>query len=214
MSYPDQAPTRRPAVVTLAVALLGVMALAALAYAAAGLSTLPGTVDALRSAAGGTAARPEDVDGVVALLWISGVVSAVVSVLATLLLVGLAVGVSAGRPAARVATWVVSGLGLLLGCCGLLTLVGQRAVPLRLGADQRGVAEVLPLVEEAYPGWWLPLGAGLSVGQVLGYLVVAVLLALPAANTWFGRRRAVPPGPAPYPYQPAGTPPASLDSPR
>ncbi|RKN46462.1 hypothetical protein [Micromonospora endolithica] len=213
MSYPDQAPARRPAVVTLAVALLAVMAVAALGYAVAGLLTIAGTVDALRSAAAGTSARPDDVDGVVALLWISGVASAVVSVLAALLLVGLAVGLRAGRPGARVGTWVVAGLGMLLGCCSLAVQAGQRLVPLRLGEDERGAAEVIALVADAYPGWWIPLGAGLSVGQVLGYVVVAVLLALPAANTWFRRRPATQPAPYAYP-QPPGTPPAPPYPPR
>ncbi|MEV1142591.1 hypothetical protein [Micromonospora sp. NPDC049799] len=212
MSHPEQAPARRPAVVTLAVALLVVMALAALAYAVAGLLTLGGAADDLRRAAAGTSARPEDTDGVVALLWASGVVSAVVSVLAAVLLVALALGLRAGRPGARVGTWVVSGLGLLLGCCGLAALAGQRAVPLRLGESERGTAELLALVGDAYPGWWIPLGAALSVGQVLGYLVVAALLALPAANAWFRRPPAAVPGPhhpygpAPYPYPPPGTP--------
>ncbi|PZF86952.1 hypothetical protein, partial [Micromonospora deserti] len=201
MSYPDRAPARRPAVVVVAAAVLALMAVAALGYAAAGLLILSGTVDRLRSAATGTSARPDQVDGLVTLLRASTVLSAVVSLLVGLLLAGLALRLGAGRPGGRVTTWVVCGLGLLFGCCGLAVLLGQRAVPLRLGEDDRVAAELLGLVADAHPSWWIPLTAGLSVGQVLGYLVVAVLLALPAANAWF-RRPAGAPGTPPTPHQP------------
>ncbi|WP_233257867.1 hypothetical protein [Micromonospora sp. S4605] len=193
MSYPDQAPSRRPAVVVLAAAVLAVMAVAAVGYAVAGLLALGGAVAEFRSAAAGTSARPDEIDGMVTLLRVSTVLTAVVSLLGGLLLAGLALGLLAGRSGARVGTWVVSGLGLLFGCCGLAVLVGQRAAPLRLGADERATAELLALLGDAQPGWWLPVNAGLSVGQVLGYLVVAALLALPAANAWFRRRPPVGP---------------------
>ncbi|MDO3706034.1 hypothetical protein Q3W71_30630 [Micromonospora sp. C28SCA-DRY-2] len=193
MSYPDQAPARRPAVVSLAAAVLAVMAVAALGYAVAGLLALGGAVAEFRSAAAGTSARPDEIDGMVTLLRVSTVLTAVVSLLVGLLLAGLALGLLTGRSGARVGTWVVSGLGLVFGCCGLAVLVGQRAAPLRLGADERATAELLALLGDAQPGWWLPVNAGLSVGQVLGYLVVAALLALPAANAWFRRRPPVDP---------------------
>ncbi|SCL59381.1 hypothetical protein GA0070606_3091 [Micromonospora citrea] len=225
MSQPDQSPSRRPAVVTLAVAVLILMAVAALAHAAAGAVTLGGTVARFRDAAQGTSASPDEIDGVVTLLRVSTVLTAVVSLLAGLLLAGLALGLRARRDGARTATWVVSGLGLLLGCCAAAVLVGQRTSPLRLGEDDRSTAELLGLVDDAYPSWWIPLGAGLSVGQVLGYLVVATLLALPAANAWFRRRPAAPapqqpptppaPQPAPHPgHQPTGAPPAPPYPPR
>ncbi|MGN9889342.1 hypothetical protein [Micromonospora sp. L31] len=211
MSYPDQAPARRPAAVTLAAAVLGLMALAAGAYAVAALLALGGTVDRFRSAAAVTTAGPDDVGGVVTLLRVTTILSAVLTVLVGLLLVGLAAGLLAGRRGARVTTWVVAGLGLLCGCCGLAVLVGQRARPLR--TDEQSTAELLGLLGGAYPSWWLPLNAALSVGQVLGYLVVAVLLALPAANGWFGRARPTPPpppAPLPYgPYPPPQAPPPS-----
>lgn len=201
MAYPEQAPARRPAVVVLAAAVLAVMAVAAVAYAVAGLLALGGAVAEFRSAAAGTSAGPGEIDDVVTLLRVSTVLTAVVSLLVGLLLAGLALGLLAGRPGARVGTWVVSGLGLLGGCCALAVLVGQRAAPLRLGADERATAELLALLGDAQPAWWLPLNAGLSVGQVLGYLVVAALLALPAANAWF--RRPAPVGPTARPQPPA-----------
>ena len=45
MSYPDQVPARRPAAVTTAVTLLGLMALAAGVYAVTTLLALRGTID-------------------------------------------------------------------------------------------------------------------------------------------------------------------------
>ncbi|WBB55898.1 hypothetical protein [Verrucosispora sp. WMMD573] len=200
MSYPEQAPARRPATVVLAVSTLAVMALGALVYAVIGLASLSGTVDRFRATAD---ADPGQVDAAVALVRASVAVSAVLSILAGLLLVGLAVGLAARRPAARVATWVVAGLGICCGCGGLATLIVQRAVPLDFG-DDRATAELLAGLPDAYPSWWIPLTATLSIAQVLGYLVVAVLLALPAANAWF-RRRPAPQRPV-FPDQPP-TPP-------
>ncbi|MEV2237647.1 hypothetical protein [Micromonospora sp. NPDC049891] len=209
MSYPEQAPARRPAAVVLAVATLVVMALGALVYAVIGLASVRGTVDRFRAAAGAEADAGQ-VDAVAALLRASVVVSAVLSIIAGLLLVGLALGLATRRPAARVATWVVAGLGMCCGCGGLATLIVQLAAPLDFGDDQ-ATAELLALVPDAHPSWWIPLTVALSIAQVLGYLVVAVLLALPAANAWFRRRPAPQQQASPYqpPTPPFGHPPAA-----
>ncbi|MEV6691178.1 hypothetical protein AB0M35_06880 [Micromonospora sp. NPDC051196] len=226
MSYPEQAPDRRPTVVRLAVAVLSVMALGALGYALAGLATVGGTVSRFRAAAADTSADGGQIDVMTTLLRTSVVLSAVVSVFAGLLLAGLALGVAAGRTGARVASWVVAGFGVLFGCCGIVALFIQRITPLDFGDDQVA-AELVDLTGNAYPSWWIPLTATLSVAQVLGYLVVAVLLALPAAGAWFRRRRSTvapmphPPGgfppsaPPPYqPYPPPGAPPSPPYPPR
>ncbi|WP_243710495.1 hypothetical protein [Micromonospora sp. KC213] len=203
MSYPHQAPefrpaavpARRPASVTLAAVVLALMTLGAVAYAVTALLALGGTVDRFRAAAG-TGADADDISAMVTLLRVGTIVSAMVTVLVGLVLVGLAVGLLAGRRGAQLSTWVVSGLGLLGGCCTLAALVGQRAAPLEVGDPG-----LLPLLGEAYPAWWLPVNAGLSVAQLLGYLVVAVLLALPAAHRWFGAHRpAQPAAPPQNPY--------------
>ncbi|SCG56605.1 hypothetical protein GA0070213_105357 [Micromonospora humi] len=198
MSYPDRAAPRRPATVVAAVAVLLLMAVGAVAYAATNLAVAGGTVERFRAAAAETDAGGGDVDRVAGLLRGSTVLAAVLGVLAAALLVGLALGLFAGRPGARVATWVVAGLGLLCGCCGLAVLVGQRAAPLRLGADDRVTADLLGLAGDAYPAWWIPVNAALSVAQILGYLVVAALLTLPSANHFLHRHRPSagrPPGP-------------------
>jgi hypothetical protein len=218
VSYPESAPARRPAVVLMAAGVLLVMAVAALAYAVVDLVVLGGTVDAFRTAARDTSASPEQIDDVVTLLRASAVLSAVVAALSAPVLAGLALGLLAGRNGVRVATWVVSGLGLLAGCCSVAVLIGERAAPLQLGTGEQAVAELLGLIGDAYPSWWIPLNAGLSVAQGLGYLVVATLLALPAANAWFGRHRStaptVPSAPPAFPHTPHQPPPAPPYPPR
>ncbi|MFI6260321.1 hypothetical protein ACIBCL_30005 [Micromonospora zamorensis] len=218
MSYPESAPARRPAVVLMAAGVLLVKAVAALAYAVVDLVVLGGTVDAFRTAARDTSASPEQIDDVVTLLRASAVLSAVVAALSAPVLAGLALGLLAGRNGVRVATWVVSGLGLLAGCCSVAVLIGERAAPLQLGSGEQAVAELLGLIGDAYPSWWIPLNAGLSVAQGLGYLVVATLLALPAANAWFGRHRStaptVPSAPPAFPHAPHQPPPAPPYPPR
>jgi hypothetical protein len=221
VSYPESASARRPAVVLSAATVLWVMAVAALVYTVVDLMVLGGTVDAFRSAARDTSASPEQIDDVVTLLRASAVLSAVVAALSAPVLAGLALGLLVARNGVRVATWVVSGLGVLGGCCSVAVLIGERAAPLQLGADDQALAELLGLIGDAYPSWWIPLNAGLSVGQGLGYLVVAALLALPAANAWFGHRRSTAPTPpsAPpaftsAPHQPPSAPPAPPYPPR
>lgn len=217
MSYPESAPARRPAAVVSAATVLLVMAVAALVYAVVDLVVLSGTVDAFRSAARDTSASPEQINDVVTLLRASAVLSAVVAALSAPLLAGLALGLLAGRNGVRVATWVVSGLGLFGGCCSVAVVVGERAAPLQLGSGEQSLAELLGLIGDAYPSWWIPLNAGLSVAQGLGYLVVATLLALPAANSWFARRPPTPTAPpsfTPAPHQPLSAPPAPPYPPR
>ncbi|WP_431933838.1 hypothetical protein [Micromonospora sp. RP3T] len=196
MSYPDRAAPRRPGAVVAAVAVLLLMAVGAVAYGATNLVIAGGTVDRFRAAAAGTDAGGDDIDRVAGLLRGSTVLTAVLGVLAALLLVGLALGLRAGRPGARVATWAVAGLGLLCGCCGFATLVGQRAAPLRLGADDRVTADLLGLVGDAYPDFWIAANAAMLVAQILGYLVVAALLAVPSANAFLRRPAPARSGPA------------------
>nr|WP_204341727.1 hypothetical protein [Micromonospora terminaliae] len=192
--------------------MLLLMAVGAVAYAVASLLVTAGTVDRFREAARATGASGGEIDGVASLLRGSTVLSAVLGVLVALLLLGLALGLLSGRAGARVATWVVAGLGLFCGCCALAVLVGQRAAPLRLGADERVTADLLARVGDAYPDWWIPVNAALSVAQILGYLVVAALLTLPSAGAFFHRRAPRPPAgptPPPGPVAPAPTGPVA-----
>lgn len=207
MSYPVQAAPRRPGAVVSAAVVLLLMAVGAVGYAVAGLAVLGGTVSRFRDAASAGGARQGEIDEVASVLRGTTSLSAVVGVVTGLVLVGLALGLLSGRPGARVGSWVVAGLGLLCGCCGLAVLVGQRAAPLRVSADGRATAELFGRLGDAYPDWWIPVNAAVAVAQVLGYLVVAALLVTPASGA-FLRRRPAPAGPALPGYGPASVPPA------
>jgi hypothetical protein len=193
MSYPIGAqpvaagPARRPAAVTAAAAFLVVMAVAGVAYAVVGLLALGGTVDRFRSAASGTAASGQDVDAVATALWVCLSVAAAVNVGLAVLLSALAIGNLRGSAGARVATWIVCGLGTLFGCCGLGIVVGQRLVPIE--ASTPAEADLLRALAGAYPSWSLAASAALCAAQALGYVVVALLLALPPAREYVRRRR-------------------------
>ncbi|MEV1288373.1 hypothetical protein [Micromonospora sp. NPDC049679] len=197
-------PVRRPSPVTVAAAVMIGMGLVGLLHALVGLAMMNRAVRHVRSVGREIAAPPSEVDAVVLLARAGAVVAAVVGVFFALLLVALALGNLRGRNPARVGTWVVCGLGLLCGCAGVIATVTQRSLPLKLPDDQVR-AELLHALGDAYPSWWIWLTGGLSAAQTLGYLVVALLLALPAATAFFRREPSVG-GPPPAPPAPT-TPP-------
>jgi hypothetical protein len=216
MSYPIGGqpvaadPARRPAAVAAAAALLVLMAVGGVVYAVVGLLSLSRIIDRFRSAAAGTAASGQDVDAVATALWVGLSVAAAVNVGLAVLLAALAVGNLRGRMGARIATWIVCGLGILFGCCALGIVVGQRVVP--IDASSPAEADLLRALTDAYPWWWVVTSAALSATQALGYLVVALLLALPAANRHFRHRRAIR-GQHPYPAPPQSSTPPPPPSP-
>jgi hypothetical protein len=176
--------------VTLAAAVLTLMALVGLGYAIATISIAPGTVDRFRSAAAGAA--DTDIDGYVSVVWIGAAVGAVLAVILFALYVVLALGLRRGSNAVRITTWVVCGLGLLAGCGSMATVLVERSGdgdPQSLGAALSG----------AYPDSWIGLNLGLAIAQMVGYVLVALLL-LAARGAWFGRGPAAQPGSAaPHP---------------
>jgi hypothetical protein len=180
---PEAAP-RRPVTVQLAAGLLALMALIGLGYAIATLAVTPGVLDRFRDAAG--PGRGSDIDGYVTGVWLLAALGAVLAVIIVALYVVLALGLRRGSRASRTGTWVVCGLGVLFGCGTTATVAIQRAGapnPASLGAA----------LTDAYPGYWIPLNISLAVAQMVGYLVVALLLA--AGTRGFFRRTApaVPP---------------------
>lgn len=213
MSYPSAfvpgpvASPRRPAVVTLAAAVMVVMGIVGLVNALAGLATMQGIVERFRIAAQRTGASPSDIDAISAFAWATVIVAALVGVVLAVLLIVLAVGNLRGSNGARIATWIVCGLGLICGCCGLVVAIGQSAVPVSAAAGDRVTQDLLRALTAEYPSWWVWLNAGLSAAQALGYLVVALLLALPAASAFFRRtpmqrQQPIPPTPEPPPTPP------------
>lgn len=181
-------PTRpRPATVTAAAAIMIFMGVAGLVNAVVGLVAIGGVVDRFRDAAQATGASDSDIDGLAGLAWGTVIAGAVLAILFGALLVALGVGNLQGRNGARIATWVVSGLGLLCGCCGLLAVISQSALTWDVSTDSR-TEDLTQALTDAYPGWWIALNGVVSAGQALGYLVVALLLALPASHPYFRRQ--------------------------
>jgi len=199
MSYPQPAQARRPTTVTAAAVLMMVMALLGLAGAGLTLVTVGGIVDDFRAGAAGAA--PDQVDGLAGFLRTYSALAAVLGVVGALLLGGLGVGNLRGAAGARIATWVLCGLGLAVGCCGLFGVLLSGAVQLSTATDTDPV--VARALADAYPGWWLGVNAGLSGGQALGYIAVAALLALPASGAFFRR---TPPAPAVPAWHPPAAP--------
>lgn len=179
------------------------MGLAGLAYGIAALVEMGAVVDRFRSEAAGTGAAQSDVDALVGLTRVGAIASVALGVLAALLLSSLAVGNLRGANGARIATWALCALGVLCGCCGVLAVVVQRAVGFAVTDDDATARELLGVLGGSYPAWWIVLGGVLCAGQVLGYLVVATLLALPGVNAFYRMS----PVPASHPAPPAATPP-------
>ncbi|GAA4463480.1 hypothetical protein [Phytohabitans houttuyneae] len=191
----------RPATVTTAAAIMIFMGVAGLVNAVVGLATIGGVVDDFRDAAQATGASQSDIDGLAGLAWGTVITGAVLSVVFAVLLIGLGVGNLQGRGGARIATWIVSGLGLFCGCCGLLAVVSQSALSWNVSTDDQ-IQDLTQALTDSYPGWWIGLSGVVSVGQALGYLLVALLLALPASHPYF-RRPAEPQAPVPPTTPPA-----------
>lgn len=185
----------RPAVVTAAAAILGLLALLNLVNAILHLASINTVLNRFRVRAVLEGVNPADLGPIETTLKTALVVSALVAVLVAIVLAILAWGVWQGSQVARVVTWVVCGLGIMLACCGISGAfsLGTRNVSVQGGGDPSVTRGAQALVD-SFPGWWAGLTGASSAGQVLGYIATAVLLALPAANLFFSRRRALPPG--------------------
>lgn len=199
----------RPTTVTAAAAIMIFMGLAGLVNAVVGLAAIGGVVDRFRDAAQATGASESDIDSMARIAWGTVIAAAVLAVLFAVLLIVLAVGNLRGRGGARIATWIVSGLGLFCGCCGLLAVISQSALSWNVSTDNR-TEDLTQALTDAYPGWWIGLNGVVSAAQALGYLVVALLLVLPASHPYFrGGAGPVVPPPAP-PALPTTPPPPPL----
>ena len=192
---PPSAPPPRPATVTLAVVVLAALALGGTAYAIVGLAVVGGVLDRYRELAAAAGATAAEIDSLAVLPVGLAVLATILALAVAGLLLVLARGLARRQAVARLVTWLVSATGLLCGGVTLAVVVAQRAVSPDFVFDPVDTTVVTALAE-AYPRWWLPLGAALPVAQVLGYLVVALLLCSPAANRYF-RRTARPASSAP-----------------
>lgn len=192
MSVPPQAPRQRPGSVLAGVVFMFTVAALGVITAAITLAAIGQIVNRFRNRASLTAATPEEIDNLAAGIQVLTIGLAILILIFALVLAGLAFGVQRGSNVARILTWVLVGLGILCNCCGLFGAIGQTNVSTfgtpdmnRQTADQLARA-----LQDAYPSWWLGFSGGLSGLQLLGYIAIAILLALPSANAFF--RRPVP----------------------
>ncbi|HTF12518.1 MAG TPA: hypothetical protein VK659_30545 [Asanoa sp.] len=202
VQQPVTIPRRPPGAVAGAAGVLLLMAFGSVVYGATGLALMPGIVDRFQTAAIGAGVAVDEIDSATRLLRGVPIAAAFVGVVAAMLLTVLAIGTLRGTSAVRVAAWVVCGVGLVGG--GLAAVFGFAQ---RLGSWSDDT--VVRALTAAHPGWWPWTSAVLSVLQALGYVVVALLLASPAANAHFRRTPSLPPGPtgaAPPPPPPSVDP--------
>lgn len=179
----------RPVCVTLAALIMFAIAALALISAVTSLAALSSLVDGFRERAAATDAAPTDIDNIATAIRVLSIVIAILMLTVAVLLIVLALGNLRASNASRIFTWLVCVLGFLCGCCGIFGAFGQtRATTLGTPDTDAATAEQLGrALSDSYPGWWLAVNGALSGLQMLGYIAVAVLLALPAANEYFRR---------------------------
>lgn len=180
-------PRRRPAVVTVASVLMFLVALLTLISSIIALATMNRIIDGFREQAALTDASPADIDAFVNVIQAATIVTALVLMIFALVLAGLAFGNLRGSNTTRVLTLVVCAFGVLCGCCGIFGAVGQTGATSFStdNTDTQTAEELGRALGDAYPDWWLPVNGGLSALQLLGYIVIAILLVLPASNAYF-----------------------------
>ncbi|NUT33025.1 MAG: hypothetical protein HOV79_08120 [Hamadaea sp.] len=195
------APRRTPGVVTTAAVIVFGIGVLGVINALLGLVTLGTTVDRFRTLARAAGVAPHRINEQVSQLRVQSVVTGVIALLLGLLLIALAYFLLKGRNAARITTWVLCGLGALCACCGgvgLIFLANLDNVTVEGDQQTQEQVEIARALSDALPGWQVATSGTVSVLQLLGYLTVAILLALPAANAFF--RKATPQWqPPPYP---------------
>ncbi len=197
-------PARRPVAVTIAAVLMLIGAALGLVNGIAALAGADSIADDFQRRAvrgGAPMSTSADVaDGVRGGLMLGGALYVVLA----LVVVALAVFVLRGSNAARIGTWVFIVVAVCCGGCGsvfTLSVLGTNELSISVENVSEETAQILgQALHDAMPGWLGATTGGLGCLQVLGYLVVAVLLALPAANRYFRK--------PPMPWQsPGGQPP-------
>jgi len=192
---PAVEPVRKaPAVVATAAVILVVLAVIGLINAIVSIASLGSTVARFRELARRVGVSAEKVDDQVTQLRVQTVLGAAVGLLIAVLLLVLAYFLLKASNPARITTWVLCGVGALCACCGGAGLVLLKNLDRISVEGDRSAQEQVDLARamaDAVPGWQVGVGGTASVLQLLGYLAVAILLAMPAANAFF---RKVAPG--------------------
>ena len=189
---PGLAPeARRPASVTAAAVIMMVGALFGLINGIATLAAASTVAEDFRRRGVATGAPPQTVrdlsDGVRAGLLANGAAAVVLAAIIGL----LAIWVLRGSNVARILTWIVLAAGCCCGGCGAGATFGtlrEGNVDLKVENVSDATARALgQALQDSLPSWLTLSTGGLGCLQVLLYLVVAGLLALPASNAYFRR---------------------------
>ncbi|WP_326999855.1 hypothetical protein OHA72_32560 [Dactylosporangium sp. NBC_01737] len=178
--------TPRPAPVTAARWLLLVVAALPMVSALLGVVLIDDLRRAYIAAYGGVRGGDEATGAVIAGVIAAGLILVVCGIPALLL----------GRPRnwVRIVVWVLCTIGV---CCLSPGILGGTSVTSpRVTSTGTSSSEITARIADTMPGWYVPLTVVLAAASVLGVLLVAVLLALPASNAYF--RRQPPPQP-PWP---------------
>jgi hypothetical protein len=192
MAYPAATPpgttSGRPRVVTAAIALLILTAVALIVDAVAliaGAGQYPARV---REAIEQSDVDPRAADAMEPVSRFMSTAVIAVTLIAATVLVILAAIVARGSFAARVVTWVAVGLALLCNICGLgsagagFSGVAYVSAFSRDASGQHTFAQRLPA---GYPDWYQPLSLGLALVCLVALIFAGVLLAVPTANAYF-----------------------------
>ncbi|GHJ51111.1 hypothetical protein Nm8I071_04180 [Nonomuraea sp. TT08I-71] len=211
----------RPRSVTVAVALMTVVAVGYLADAVAVVAGAAAYPDRVREALNASEVDPRAFDVIKPMASAMPYVAALITAVAALVLLGIAASVRAGHFAGRIIAWIAIGLSLMCSFCGL----GSAGTPAFSGIsyvsafsrDDSGTHTFVQRLPAAYPPAYRYLSGGFALFAMLALIVVAVLLAQPSANRFFRpvRQLAPPPathhlgGPPPATHHLGGPPPAT-----
>ena len=83
--------------------------------------------------------------------------------------------VAPGNNVTRIITWVVAGLAIVAGICGLIAAASLSSLTGLSGVSTSNLI----------PGWYLAVTYIIGAVNLLIYIGVAVMLALPASNEYF-----------------------------
>jgi hypothetical protein len=190
---PSPAERVRPATVTVASALLIVVAVVYVIGFVMSISIIGTMTEVFEEQFAGTDA--EGAEGVVAGV---AVAFSAINLLIAIGLVVLAVLNNKGKNPARIVTWVLGGIGL---CCAGFGLLGSGVNTSFGGSGDVDQEQLEQRLEDALPSWYEPANLAVLVISILALAVALLLLALPPSNQFFRKPEQPfePPPPPAYP---------------
>lgn len=93
-----------------------------------------------------------------------------------------------GKNGTRITTWVLAGLGLLCGVCGSVGGAANLATGGSVGTSgsgDGGLNGAMLRAAESVPGWYNTVLLLLAILNVVLYLAIIILLAVPVSNDFF-----------------------------